>query len=356
MIHEICIIGHPSFCGGADTELFDQLKCWNKMGIKVYICHTGPINQYIRTMNLERDYGCKYLSPRQWNEVQGMHCISFCNGEFLSNIRHIKKHAKTTTFVNCMTWNFQKEIEAQFKGQIDFHLYQTTHAFEKISKNLQHLGTYRPIMFKPYFDTNAFPFLPKRPTDHFRFGRISRCDVSKFHNDQFQIYDMIQSPVPKSGVVVGWDFRIKDTMKIQTKDLSIQTKDNTKAEFYKGYIQLVKEGAINQQAFYSFCDVMIMSSDTFENLPRVGFESMSSGSILVVNNRGGWKLQVEDGKTGYLCNDAKEYIERSNLLANNIEFKEDMRFAARQKLEKEWGLEESMKSWENVFIQLENLR
>jgi hypothetical protein len=306
-------------------------------------------------MNLEKNYGCKYLSPRQWNEVKGMHCISFCNGEFLSSIRHIKKYAKTTTFVNCMTWNFQKEIEAQHNGQIDFHLYQTEHAFEKISKNLRHLGTYRPIMFKPYFDTTAFPFIPKRHTDHFRFGRISRCDISKFHNDQFQIYDAIQSNVPKSGVVVGWDFRIKDLLKIQTKDLSIQTKDKSKAEFYKGYIQLIKEGAISQQDFYNFCDVMIMSSDTFENLPRVGFESMSSGSVLIVNDRGGWKLQVEDGKTGFLCNNTKEYIEKSNLLASEHELKEDLRFAARQKLEKEWGLEESMKRWEQVFLQIENL-
>ena len=349
MIKELCVIGHPSFCGGADTELFDQITCWNKMRIKVYILHTGPISPYQNKMNMERDHGCKYLSPRQWNETKGFHCISFCNGEFLSNLKHIKRYAKSTTFVNCMTWNFQKEIECQHNGLIDFHLYQTEHAQEKISKNLSHLGTYRPLFFKPYFDQTRFPFHKNRSNDKFRFGRISRCDTTKYHSDQIEIYDKIESPIPKSGVILGWDARIKDRLHIQPQNISIQSKNNIPASFYKNYIQLLREGAITQQEFYQFCDCMITSSDTFENLPRVGFECMSSGSILVVNNRGGWKLQIADGKTGFLCNNTQEFIDRSSLLARDQNLKEELRINAKNKLDTEWGLEESMKSWELVF-------
>lgn len=353
MINALCIIGHPSYCGGADTELHDQIKCWHKMGIKLFICHTGPLtDSLVKKMDLQNKYGVTYLRPRQWNDVQGMHCISFCNGEFLSNLRHIRRHAKTTTFVNCMTWNFQKEIECQFKGLIDFHLYQTQHAMDKVSKNLQHLGVYHPILFKPFFDTAEFPFIGNRLNDHFRFGRISRCDPTKYHNDQMNIYDSIDSSIPKSGVILGWDFKIKDLLKVPNNDLSIQTHNDSKSEFYKGYIQLLKEGAISQQQFYKFCDVMITASNTFENLPRVGFESMSSGSVLVVNNRGGWTIQIEDGKTGFLCNSTQEFIERSTFLAKNPDLKEEIRRSARLKLEQEWGIEESMKSWENVFTQL----
>src|ERR1035437_3913342 len=298
MIKELCVIGHPTTLGGADTELFHQIKCWVKMGIKVYICHTAPITTAQKNINLESLYGCIYLHPRQWNEIAGMHCISFCNGEFISNIHHIKKHAKTTTFVNCMTYNFQKEIAGQAAGLIDFHLYQTKHAFEKISKNMQHLGTYRPIMIHPYFDASEFPYHANRPNDHFRFGRISRCDMMKFSTDQLSIYDNINSPVLKSGLILGWDNRIKTKLKVQPSDIIL----NNKTEIYKKYIQLVKANTITQQEFYNFCDVMILQSDTFENLPRVGMEAMASGSIMIVDNRGGWTLEVDNGKTGFLCN------------------------------------------------------
>jgi len=357
MIKELCIIGHPSLYGGADTELLDQIKCWTKMGIKIYICHTGLVDKNLQKLNLTNKYGCIYLKSRQWYEIKGMHCISFCNGEFLSNLRHIKKFAKTTTFVNCMTWSFQKEVQGQHDGLIDFHLYQTDHGLEKISKNLRHLGTYRPIKFTPYFDSTIFPYHDKRPNDHFRFGRISRSDTNKFSPDQLVIYDSIDSPIQKSGVILGWNFKIKDKLKVQPKDLSLIVDEKMKCqvEYYKKYVQLLKEASITQQEFYQFCDVFIMSADTFENLPRVAMEAMSSGSVLVVNNRGGWTVEVENGKTGFLCDNTNDFIKKSSLLAQDQGLRDQIRGAARESLLRSWGFEEAAKSWENVFNQWEKL-
>ena len=94
MIKELCVIGHPSFCGGADTELLDAIKCWYKMGVKVYICHTGPVISSLKKMELDTKYNCIYLNSRQWYELKGFNVISFCNGDYLTNLRHIKKFAK----------------------------------------------------------------------------------------------------------------------------------------------------------------------------------------------------------------------------------------------------------------------
>lgn len=44
MIDTVCIIGHPSRLGGADTELDHQIYCWQAMGVDVHVCHTGPID------------------------------------------------------------------------------------------------------------------------------------------------------------------------------------------------------------------------------------------------------------------------------------------------------------------------
>ena len=355
MIREICVIGHPSLCGGTDTELFDQIKCWYKMGIKIYILHTGPIRGVVQKLKpiLEQKYNCTYLTPRHWNRCRGMHCISFCNGEFLNNLQKIKRYARSTTFVNCMTWNFKKEIECQSKGLIDFHLYQSDHGQRLVSRGLDKLDNYNPLRFDPYFDSSAFKYNENRSVDHFRFGRISRADLVKYSGNQLDIYDCFQSPLPKSGLMLGWAPSLITKLRMKKSDISEKLHNGNKVEFYKGYLQLLKEGAVTQQNFYKFCDVMILAADTFENLPRVGMECMASGSVMIVDNRGGWTLQVEDGVTGFLCDGPKDFIEKSTLVANNQGLKDDLRGSARLKLEQEWGIEKSMKSWDLVFKEME---
>lgn len=355
MIKEVCVIGHPSHCGGADTELLDQIKCWSEMGIKIYLLHTGPIYGVVKKLKpiLEKEYGCTYLTPRHWNQCRGMHCISFCNGEFLNNIVKIKRYAKSTTFVNCMTWNFKKEIECQSKGLIDFHLYQTDHGMRMVSKQLNKFKDYKPLRFDPYFDTSAFEYHDNRPNDHFRFGRISRADIVKFSGNQLDIYDCFKSPVEKSGLIMGWSPMISAKIRMKKSRVSTKLFKGQKIQYYNDYLQLLKEGAVTQQDFYKFCDVLILAADTFENLPRVGFECMASGTVMVVDNRGGWTLQVEDGATGFLCKGAREFIEKSSLLASNPDLKEELRGLARHKLEQNWGIEKSMKSWDLVFKEWE---
>jgi len=358
VIKEICVIGHPSFCGGGDTELFDQIKCWYKMGIKVYILHTGPIYGSIQKLKatLESDYGCQYLTPRHWNHCRGMHCISFCNGEFLAHLHQIRKYAKTTTFVNCMTWNFPLELECQSKGLIDLHLYQTDHAQRLVSKKLAKYDNYNQMRFTPHFDPDSFPYHDNRPNDHFRFGRISRADIVKFSSSQLEIYDTFKSPVPKSGLIMGWSPHIMAKLKMKRSKVKTKTINGKNIHFYNEYLQLLKEGIVSQQDFYKFCDVLILSTDTLENLPRVGFECMASGTVMIVDDRGGWTLQVEDGVTGYLCSSARDFVEKVSYIANNVDFKERLRGAARIRLERDWGIEKAMKSWELVFDRLEKIR
>jgi glycosyltransferase involved in cell wall biosynthesis len=248
-----------------------------------------------------------------------------------------------------MTWNFKKEIECQSKGLIDFHLYQSDHGLDMVSKGLAKFNDYKPLRFDPYFDMSEFPYSGVRLDDKFRFGRISRSDRAKYNIDQFNIYDSFESPVNKSGIVLGWDDKMLGKVGLNKSHLSVDCMN----KYYKNYIQLLKVNSVPQQDFYKFCDVMILAADTFENLPRVGFEAMSSGSVMIVNDRGGWKLQVDDGVTGFLCETTKDFIEKSTLLANNVQMKEDMRGGALLKLKNEWGLEQSMKSWELIFKEWE---
>jgi hypothetical protein len=334
MIKELCVIGHPSKLGGADTELEHQIILWREMGIDVYICNTSGYDfNSLLMKNQMLSLGCKYLPERDWTSLKGLHCISFCNGEFLSNIKQINMYAKSTTFVNCMTWNFPKEIEAQNKGLIDFHLYQTEHQYEKVSQELKKSNNYRPIMFNPYFDKSEFLFKSDRNKEDIVIGRISRADGDKYGLMQFWIWNTMTVPKNKKGLILGWDERSKKKMGSNPPE----------------YVDCYSEGAISQKEFYSRCDLVVMTTDTFENLPRVGFEAMSSGSLLVVDDKAGWKVLVDDGVTGWRCKNHKEFIYKASRAAFEFEETQQMRLNAYNKIDKIWGKENSMKSWENVF-------
>ena len=349
MIKEICYIGHASHCGGADTEILHTMYLWQEMGIKIYNCHTGVVHPHLKAMNLEKEVGLTYIPSASWKDLKGFHCVSFCNGQFLTHLPEIKKYCKTASFANCMTWNFQMEIQRQREGLIDFHLYQTDHQFQMVGRALKNLGKpFRPLKMKPYFRPNLFTFYYDRPIDKFRIGRISRSDPQKFNPKQLEIYEKIESPVPKDIIILGWS---KEKVLKKYPDLVAQKLEKSP----QPYIRSLIESSITQEEFYKHTDVLCMNADTFENLPRVGFEAMASGSILVVDKRGGWILQVEDGKTGFLCSSPEEFIGKTSFLAKNKNFKEQMRFNAMSKLIKQWGKEESMKNWDLIFKHMENL-
>jgi glycosyltransferase involved in cell wall biosynthesis len=302
------------------------------MGIQVHICHTGPLDDSLRALRLA-ERGCIYHPSCDWPSLDSLHCISFCNGHFLTALPEIKRFARTTSFVNCMTWNFDREIEMQSRGLIDFHLYQTEHAMQRVSPRLRELATFRPVRFQPHFHADEFPFHDQRPADKFRFGRISRDDADKHGARQLWIYETMTAPVLKEGIILGWG----------------PLADAKYGRRPEEYIRALPERAISQCEFYTYCEAIIMTTDTLENLPRVGFEAMSSGSVLVVDDRGGWRMQVEDGRTGWLCRDDREFVYKASRCAFEAAERDAMRHAARRKLEATWGLAAAMDSWNEVF-------
>lgn len=209
LLDRIAVIGHPSRVGGADTELDHQIRCWHAMGVEVHLCPTGRLDGHLRSLDMA-GRGCVYHEPRDFASLAGMHCISFCNGEFLRHLKQIRKFVRTTTFVNCMTWNFPLEIECQRRGLIDFHLYQTDHGMRKVGEALANgSATYRPLRFTPYFHAAEFPYIDDRPRETFRFGRISRPDADKFNARQMWIYEMMTAPALKECLILGWDGRAR---------------------------------------------------------------------------------------------------------------------------------------------------
>ena len=334
---KIAVVGHPSRVGGADTELHMQIEIWQALGVEVHLCHTGPLDKNCRDLKLD-ERGCIYHAEKDWASLKDMHVISYCNSKYLENLHIIKPLAASTTFVNCMTWVFDKQKVAAAKKLIDYELYQTKRVMKKNTPELLTLNPdVQSFLIKPYFNSKFFSFIKDRPRDKFRFGRIHREDAGKFHPKTLWIYDTMVSPSLKDGLILGFNKRI-------------QKKIGTVPNWIKTY----HAGGLSQDEFYKHAQAIIQPCDPkhTENLPRIGFEAMASGSILIVDNKGGWQDIVKHGKTGWLCNDERDFVYYSSRCAYEHKEREKMALQARERLEENWGIDAAKDGWAKFFMHI----
>lgn len=336
-MNEICVIGHPSRLGGADTELDHQIHCWQALGLQVHLIHTGALDHNLKAMGMEQR-GCVVHEPRDWKACRGMHVISYCNGDFLKALPAIRDHARSTTFVNCMCWLFDAEKEAHAAGLIDWFLYQTEHVRLRAQDELTKINPrYRWSQVRPYFHHEDFPYIAERPADRFRFGRISRDDPAKYHPSQLWVYETMVAPSLKEGVILGFNGTIAK-----------------KIGYPPDWIKCYPAGGLTAQKLYEHASCIIQMSETYENLPRVGFEAMASGSMLIVDNRGGWQELVRHRETGYLCSDQREFVYYASRAAFEPEERRRMVENARDWLGTHWSLERAKEDWSRFFNQIDH--
>lgn len=331
-MNSICVIGFPSRLGGADTELDHQIRIWQAIGLQVHLIPTGPLDENLLSMRME-DRGCIVHAPNDWEACKDLHVISYCNGDFLKHLEEIKIHARSVTFVNCMTWLFDAEKEMHRRGLIDCFLYQTDHARERVQAELVSINpNYCWKKVRPYFHIDEFPFQQDRSENTFRFARVSRDDPGKYHPSQLWVYETMVAPVLKEGVMLGVNDQIRE-------------KIGQEPNWIKAY----PAGGKAVQDVYRDAHCLIQMSETYENLPRVGFEAMASGCLLIVDDRGGWREQVLHGQTGFLCRDQREFVYYSSRAAFEKAERWQMAESARQWVVDGWGLEQAKLQWGEFF-------
>jgi glycosyltransferase involved in cell wall biosynthesis len=262
--------------------------------------------------------------------------MGFCNAEFLEHLPVICERTRRTVFVNCMTWLFDKEKERMAEGKIAMFLYQNEQVRLKHEPQLRALNDdpkVRFVTFSPYFDSSAFPFIEKHSEEFFGCGRISRQDSDKYAANTLHIYEYVVAPVPKRGLFLGFG----------------EGSEQKIGRPYHWITTAYDSSMISQQDFYRHCRIVLQPADTTENWPRVGFEAMASGSVLIVDDRGGWQQMVEHGKTGWLCRHERDFIYYASKMAYEPELRDRMAEAARLRGLALGGLEVAKASWLEVL-------
>lgn len=336
-IKRIFVVGFPGLYGGAGTELHHQILVWLHMKMEVHLIPTyaGYELEPLYSEMIERGVivhatnEFSVLEP--WDPVLG-----FCNAEFLNKLPEIRRYSKRTVFLNCMTWLFDTEKDRMARGEIAMFLYQNSDVLEKHEPDLRQYNadpSIRFMAFKPYFEASRFPFITERDQGHFGCGRISRQDADKFAKNTLHIYEYFVSPKWKKALFLGFDHRSEEKIG-KPYDWIRTARDHHE---------------VSQSDFYQHCEIILQPTDTTENWPRVGFEAMSSGSVLIVDNRGGWKRMVEHGKTGWLCDHERDFIYYASKMAYEPNLRADMAEAAKNRALELGGLEASVASWEDVL-------
>lgn len=337
------IVGFPSLYGGAGAELYHQIKAWSRMGVDIHLIPTQKNIQRAELYPEMVERGVTVHEGYDWAAIpEGAPVISFCNEDFLSALPDIRKRTRRTVFVNCMTWLFGQEKEAMKRGDIALFLYQNESVRQNVMPRLKALNndpSIRFMTFKPYFDTADFPFIGYRSPDWFGAGHISRQDEDKFSKDTWRIYENFACPVEKRGTFLGFDHRS-------------EAKTGKPPDWVETFHD---QKSLSQQEFYQRCHVVLQPTDTTENWPRVGFEAMASGSVLIVDKRGGWVQMVEHGKTGWLCESPGDFISYATRMAWEPHCREDMAAAARERGLLLGGMDASLESWEQVFDVMDRL-
>lgn len=342
-IRKVFVHGFPGLYGGAATELHHQVVLWLDMGLEVNLIPSmeGWVNEPLYPEMLAR--GVKVHSANNFESVSwGDPVFGFCSSEFLKRLPEIRLRTSRTVFANCMTWLFPKEKQAMAAGQIAMFIYQNQDVLEDHKAKLMAINPGSGAAFcrfQPYFDNSLFPFVATRPTDYFGCGRVSRQDADKYAKSTLHIYEYFVAPVLKRGIFLGFDHRAM-------------------AKVGKPYpwIRAAKDHKeCSQQEFYRHCEIVLQPMDTTENWPRVGLEAMSSGSVLIVDNRGGWRQMVEHGKTGWLCSNPREFIYRASQMAFEPNMRADMAAAAKERLSLLAGRAASVETWGRIFDEIGNL-
>lgn len=343
MKKRIFVHGFPALYGGAGTELHHQILAWQQLGIDINIIPTGRAFRREPLYPTMIEMGVTIHPPNHFSAIQKEDpIIGFCNSEFLDALPAIRQFTKRTIFVNCMTWLFEKEKDCMERGEIAMFLYQNDMVRKEHERKLRLLNPEvdsKFMTFKPYFDESFFPFIDERDPDFFGCGRISRQDTDKYAANTLHIYEYFVAPKFKKGLFLGFDERSQQKIGKPYDWIRVARDHNE----------------VSQQEFYRHCEIILQPTDTTENWPRIGFEAMASGSVLIVDNRGGWKEMIEHGKTGWLCDHERDFIYYASKMAYEPSQRKDIAAAARERAQQLGGLKASMASWTEVYNAIEQL-
>ena len=196
-------------------------------------------------------------------------------------------------------------------------------------------------------DTDFFQPIPVTNKD----GKLRLITVGRLDELKGQEYGIkAVSSLVKKGLKVEYILAGAGVSERRLKDL-VKKRDLGEVVCFKGKVDQKEVLQLLQQA-----DLFLMTSVTNEvgmqeSQGLVTAEAQACGLPVVAFDTGGVKYTLEDGKTGFLCEEKNvdDFAAKIELLLKDSGLREEMGKKARQFIEKEYSEISVMKKWKGIY-------
>lgn len=255
--------------------------------------------------------------------------VSFCNGTFLDALPAIVTHGKPrcVLWANCMTWHFDRELEAHRQGFIDIFLFQSDYQRRRLQPTLDEIRPIRVLeKYRPYFSLQSRSATYSdviKPDDYFGVGRISRDDGAKFHADTWMMLAKVCAPKPVKAFMLGFG------------DMAKQKCGATPPCDWLDWMYWSPQAVPAADHYRRIHVLMHLTGGSRENWPRTILEAWASGVVPIVDADFGVQEMITHGVDGFLARSPDEAAFFASRLAFDATLRADMARAGQDTLVRE---------------------
>jgi glycosyltransferase involved in cell wall biosynthesis len=331
-MRHVYIWGYLHQCGGAGPEaghIIELLRFNNYDVTCVLLPGTDVLSPSEPRRKFLDSIGVKTEEYRP-GMFSGKILWCWCQDEVFSHLAIHNEKPAVFAYWPCMNVLSEKELVGIALVQNTSVLCQSRFQKSKIDSALSGYGI-KPAtrLCGTYFNVySPWGRFRKHPKDRSRFDviRIGRDDSMKYPDNMWDIAYRFASPKQKGFHVVGWGPNGEEKLGDYRKE----------GHSHYGKISGTVVGHVYDPLLMS--DMLSAAHATLmyypieENAPRVAFEAMASGSVVVGSNSGGLPEFVQDGVSGLLCDNDEQVVHRLGMLAFDYDAREALADQAHEAL------------------------
>lgn len=320
----IYVWGYLHQCGGAGPEAGHIIELLRFRGHDV-TCLLVPGTDVLSPKEPRRKY-FDSIGVRTEEYIPGMLdgkvVWCWCQDDLFAHLSKNSEKPSLVAYWPCMNWLTEKELVGISLNPSVVVLCQSRFQKSRIESVIQDYGIRNRIhLCGTYFNVlSPWNKFRNNQKDRSRFDviRIGRDDPLKYPDNLWDLAYRHASPVQKGIHVVGWGPNGEARVGDHRKD----------GHPFNGKVKGTILGHVYDQHLVS--DMLSASHVTLmyypweENAPRVAFEAMASGSIVLGSNSGGMPEFVVDGESGLLCDNDEQVVHRLGMLAYDPEAREEL--------------------------------
>lgn len=288
---DLYIFGVPGYVGGASTKIIHLIYLLNGLFSISLILPSKEWSKNKEVKKLIKLLNIKSYVANQWSPKNNDIVLAVCVSDFFTSgvALRMKNNGAKIIWANEMMWPFEGEKKAVESGLIDKVVYVS----EAQKLSLRSIHACLPYtMVGNYISPKEYAFR-HRKNSVFTIGRLSRPDPMKYPED-FPLFYSRLGIVDIQYRVMAWDSNV-----------------NKKYPWFNFNDQwnLLKPNQENAVEFLHTLDLFVypIGHRVKESWGRSTVEAMLTGCVPIVPSGHQFSLFIENGVTGYICQEYEEW-------------------------------------------------